>query len=125
MGRGGGALLRKFQDGTAVIEEDGSRWVNQIHRDDAAGAIGFLLNNGAASGIYNVADNTPLPQVECYRILSKHFKKPMPPVGPVDVNRKRGVTNKRVSNAKLKGLGWVAKFPSMKEGLRADPRAAG
>jgi len=122
-GPGRWALLRKFLDGMAVIEEEGSRWLNNIHRDDAAGAIAFLLNNGAAGGVYNVVDDTPLSQADCYRILSKHFKKPMPPSGPVDADRKRGVTNKRVSNAKLKGLGWVAKFPSVKEGLRADPRA--
>jgi len=110
-------LLRKFLDGSAVIEEDGSRWVNQIHRDDAAEAISFLLNTDAVSDIYNVSDNTPLSQVDCYRIFSEHFKKPLPPTGPVDTNRKRGVTNKRVSNAKLRALGWEPRFLSMREAL--------
>ena len=122
-GPGRWALLRKFLDGSAIIEEDGSRWVNQIHRDDAAEAIGFLLNTDAVSDIYNVADNTPLSQVECYRIFSEHFKKPLPPTGPVDVNRKRGVTNKRVSNAKLRALGWEPGFPSMREAVRENPES--
>ena len=111
------ALLRKFLDGSAIIEEDGSRWVNQIHRDDVAEAIGFLLNTDAVSDIYNVTDNTPLSQIDCYCIFSEHFKKPLPPTGLVDINRKRGVTNKRVSNAKLRALGWEPKFPSMREAL--------
>ncbi len=73
-GPGRWVLLQKFLDGTALIEGDGSRWINHIHRDDAAGAIAFLLNNNARPGIYNVTDSTPLTQLDCYRILAEHFK---------------------------------------------------
>ncbi|HWB58151.1 MAG TPA: SDR family oxidoreductase [Chthoniobacteraceae bacterium] len=116
-GPGRWALVRKFLDGSAVIEDGGGRWVNQIHRDDAASAIAFLLNNRAAPGIYNVSDDTPLPQRECYEILAAHFQKPLPPAGSADPNRKRGVTNKRVSNAKLRALGWQPRFGSMRDAL--------
>lgn len=112
-GPGRWALQRKFLEGTAVIEGDGSRWINHIHRDDAAGAIAFLLNHHAAPGIYNVSDNTPLTQLDCYKILAAHFQKPLPPAGDIDPNRKRGTTNKRVSNARLRALGWLPGFPSI------------
>jgi nucleoside-diphosphate-sugar epimerase len=118
-GPGRSMLLRKFLDGTAAIEGDGSRWINQIHRDDAAGAVCFLLNSSASSGICNVTDDTPATQRECYGWLATHFQKPLPPFGSIDTNRKRGVTNKRVSNAKLRALGWRPQFPSMREVLVA------
>lgn len=114
-GPGRWMLLQKFLNGSAVIEEEGSRWINSIHRDDAASAIAFLLENNAETGIYNVCDNTPLTQLESHRFFAAHFQKPLPPSGPVDLNRKRGVTNKRVSNAKLRLLGWQPKFPSFRE----------
>ncbi len=38
-GPGRSALRRKFLAGESVIEGDGGRWLNQIHRDDAAGAL--------------------------------------------------------------------------------------
>jgi len=122
-GPGRWVLLRKFLDGSAIIEGDGSRWINQIHRDDAADAIRFLLTKDAA-GIYNVADNTPLTQRECYHILSGHYNKPLPPTGPIDINRKRGVTSKRVSNAKLRSLGWTPHFLSMQNALPNDSTLA-
>ena len=114
-GPGRWVLLQKFLDGTAVIEGDGSRWINQIHRDDAAGAIAFLLNHHAARGIYNVSDGTPLTQLDCCKILAAHFQKPLPPAGSIDINRKRGVTSKRVSNEKLRALGWQPRYASIRD----------
>lgn len=116
-GPGRWALLRKFLDGTAVIEGDGARWINQIHRDDAASAIAFLLGNHAAPGVYNVSDGTPLTQLDCYKMLATHFQKPLPPTGSTDINRKRGVTSKRVSNEKLQALGWQPQFASIRDAL--------
>lgn len=110
-------LLRKFLDGSAVIEGDGSRHLNQIHRADAARALFLLIDRNAPSGIYNVADDHPITQADCYRWLADHFAKPLPAPGPVDLQRKRGVTNKRVSNAKLRALGWQPRFPSFADAV--------
>jgi nucleoside-diphosphate-sugar epimerase len=104
-------ILRKFLAGEAVIEEDGRRLLNQIHRDDAASAIHHLLTGGAAPGIYNVSDSEPLAQRECYEAMARIFLLPGPPSGPRDLNRKRGWTHKRVSNAKLRETGWFPMFP--------------
>jgi nucleoside-diphosphate-sugar epimerase len=41
----------------------------------------------------------------------------LPATGPRDLNRKRGWTNKRVSNKKLRALGWKPQYPSFREGL--------
>lgn len=110
-GPGRSVILKKFLSGEAVIEEDGRRFVNQIHRDDAARAI-FHLVTTRATGIFNVSDSTPLTQLECYEKLSGIFSRPLPPSGLRDLNRKRGWTHKQVSNAKLRATGWQPHFPS-------------
>ena len=104
-------ILKKFLSGEAVIEEDGRRFLNQIHRDDAARAI-FHLATTKTTGVFNVCDSTPLTQLGCYEKLSEIFSRPLPPSGPRDLNRKRGWTHKQVSNSKLRATGWQPHFPS-------------
>ena len=110
-GPGRSVILKKFLSGEAVIEEDGRRFLNQIHRDDAARAI-FHLATTRATGVFNVSDSTPLSQLRCYEKLGALFQKPLPPSGPRDLNRKRGWTHKQVSNEKLRATGWQPRFPS-------------
>jgi nucleoside-diphosphate-sugar epimerase len=116
-------LLRRFLSGEAVIEGDGTRYINQIHRDDAASAL-VRLAEASVGGVFNVADDTPLMQREIYAWLAQHFGRPLPPPGEADPNRKRGITNKRVSNAKLRSFLWLPQFPSFDEAVVADPTLA-
>ena len=110
-GPGRSVLLRRFFAGEAVIEGDGLRLINQVYRDDIASALKVLAEAGKP-GIYNVVDDTPMPQRELYAWLAQRFELPLPPEGPITPNRKRGWTSKRVSNAKLRALGWQPRFPS-------------
>lgn len=113
-GPGRSVLLRKFMDGEAVIEEDGRRFINTIHRDDAARAIFHLMSlDPFPSGqIFNVCDSVTLTQLGVYQGLAERFGRGLPPFGPRDLNRKRGWTHKRVSNAKLRETGWEPQYPS-------------
>lgn len=120
-GPGRSVILSKFLNGTAVIEEDGRRFLNQIHRDDAARAL-LHLASGGHRGLFNVCDTHPLSQLECHRALAGLFSLPLPPSGPRDLNRKRGWTHKRVSNAKLRSTGWVPEFPSFLDAALAISR---
>jgi nucleoside-diphosphate-sugar epimerase len=122
-GPGRAALFEKFRRGDAVIEGDGSRWLNQVHRDDLVAAIIHLLSAGTPGEIYNAADDEPVMLRDFYAWCSGKLEKPMPPSGPVNPKRKRGLTNKRVSNRKLRTAAWVPRFPTFREGL-AD-RTAG
>jgi nucleoside-diphosphate-sugar epimerase len=117
-GPGRSVILKKFLGGEAVIEEDGRRFLNQIHRDDAARAILHLATN-RANGIFNVSDSTPLSQLGCYEKLSAIFSRPLPPAGPRDLNRKRGWTHKQVSNAKLRATGWQPEFPAFTDAVES------
>ncbi|MGH8048045.1 MAG: SDR family oxidoreductase, partial [Chthoniobacterales bacterium] len=109
-GPGRSVLLRKFRGGSAVLEDGGHRWINQIHRDDAARAVLAVAQSGAPGEIYNVADDTPATQREVYGWIADFLNQPPPPEGPADMNRKRGWTSKRVSNARLRALGWAPQF---------------
>jgi nucleoside-diphosphate-sugar epimerase len=115
-------VLKNFLEGTATIEgNDGDgRCLNQIHRDDAARALMHLIT-GSHQGIYNVVDDAPMTQRECFTELSRRFHRPMPPVSKPDVNRKRAWTHKRVSNAKLRATGWSPQFPDYFNALDDDP----
>ena len=110
-GPGRSVLLKKFLSGEATIEGEGGRWINQAHRDDIAPALLLLVERGTR-GIFNVADDKPMTQREVYAWLAEHFEKPLPPSGPIDTNRKRGVTSKRVRNARLRAQGWAPRYPS-------------
>jgi nucleoside-diphosphate-sugar epimerase len=109
--------LRKFLAGEAVLEEGGGRWINQIHRDDAAEALVRLADPSLPSGIFNVTDDTPLTQRYLAEWMAESLQRPLPPDGPADLLRKRGWTSKRISNDKLRSLGWRAHFSSYREAL--------
>ena len=116
-GPGRSVLLKKFLDGSAGLEAGGNRWINQIHRDDGALALLRLAQHEAAAGIYNVCDDTPTTQREIYGWIADHLNRPLPPEGPADMNRKRGWTSKRISNARLRSLGWSPRYPGYRDAL--------
>ena len=116
-GPGRSVLLKKFLEGSAVLEAGGNRWINQIHRDDGARALLQLARDEAAAGIYNVCDDTPTTQREIYGWIADHLNRPLPPEGPADLNRKRGWTSKRISNARLRSLGWSPRYPGYRDAL--------
>ena len=112
------ALLHKFLAGEAKIDLEHDRFINQIHRDDGAAAIQFLLTRPDAFGqIYNLVDNEPTLLSECYRWLAAKLRQPVPAIGSSAANRKRGDSNKRVSNRKLRGLGWEPNYPTFAAGM--------
>jgi nucleoside-diphosphate-sugar epimerase len=112
------ALLTRFLAGKAIIDPENDRFVNQVHRDDIASALFFLLSRerkGAA--IYNVVDDEPILQSECYRWLAEKLNRPLPPSGKSTTRHKRGDSNKRVSNAKLRRLGWTPRYPTFADAM--------
>jgi len=118
-GPGRSALLTKFINGTANIAPNSDRFVNQVHRDDIVSALFLLLNREALTPgqIYNVADDQPLLQSACYRWLAERLNRPLPPIRRFEQLRKRGDSNKRVSNAKLRRLGWTPDYPTFGEAM--------
>jgi nucleoside-diphosphate-sugar epimerase len=112
-----GYWFKAFLNGEARIEGDGARMLNMVHRDDVAGAIIAALERGRPGEVYNVVDDEPVSQLACFQWLSDKFGRPLPPAIPEVLERKRGVTNKKVSNRRLKEeLGYRFKYPTFREG---------
>src|SRR6266487_3743204 len=117
-GPGRSALLAKFLAGEAIVDPGNDRFINQVHRDDIAAALFLLLNRPSLSReIYNVVDDQPILQSECYRWLAEKLNRPLPPLGRREGEHKRGDSNKRVSNAKLRGIGWAPRYPTFAEAM--------
>jgi nucleoside-diphosphate-sugar epimerase len=108
--------LARLLAGGAIVEGEGERTMNSIYRDDAVSSLLFLAKR-RPGGIFNVVDNCPTSQLEWFRWVAQRVGKPTPPFGPRDLTRKRAWTNKRVSNTKLRELGWEPAFPSFREGI--------
>jgi nucleoside-diphosphate-sugar epimerase len=118
-----GHWFKQFLKDAAHLEGDGARFLNMIHRDDLIGCIIAALKNGRAGEIYNSADDEPVSQLHFFQWLAQAVDKPLPPSAPENSgeNRRRGATNKRVSNRKLKmELGHQFKYPNFRIGYSAE-----
>lgn len=122
-GPGRGYWLRQFVAGEARLEGEGRRLLNLVHRDDVVGAILAALDRGAAGAVYNVVDDAPVTQRGLFTWLAARLNRPLPPVAPENLaeTRKRGLTNKRVTNRKLKAeLGYQFQYPTFREGFEGE-----
>jgi nucleoside-diphosphate-sugar epimerase len=116
-----GHWFKQFLKDAAHLEGDGARILNMIHRDDLVGCIIAALKNGRAGEIYNAADDEPVSQLHFFQWLAQAVDKPLPPSVPENLDRRRGATNKRVSNRKLKmELGHRFKYPTFRQGYSAE-----
>jgi nucleoside-diphosphate-sugar epimerase len=124
-GPGRSSLLRKFVAGQAQMDAATERFINQVHRDDIASALFFLLNRTiesqkraeAEGAIFNIVDDQPTVQRECYEWLAARLHRPLPGVATSPPARRRGDSDKRVSNEKLRTLGWKPRYPSFQAGM--------
>jgi nucleoside-diphosphate-sugar epimerase len=122
-GPGRGHLFQQLLRGEARLAGDGSRLINMIHREDAVRAILAALDRGTPGEVYNVVDDEPVTQRDFFMWLCERLGRPMPPVAQAaeTPGRKRGVTNKRVSNRKLRlALACELKYPTFRQGYAAE-----
>jgi nucleoside-diphosphate-sugar epimerase len=122
-GPGRGFWFKQFLQDEARIEGNGERFLNMIHRDDVAGGIIAALKHGKPGQIYNAVDDEPVRQLDLFSWLAGQLNKSLPPSVAVDSTaiKKRGVTNKRVSNRRLKQeLGFRLKYPTFREGYAEE-----
>ena len=123
-----GYWFKQYLKNEATIEGRGARILNMIHRDDVVGAVIAALQNGQPGQVYNAADDEPVTQLDYFQWLSATLGRGLPPVVSPNPQaaRKRGITNKRVSNRKLKAeLGYQFKFPTFREGYAAEIQRQG
>jgi nucleoside-diphosphate-sugar epimerase len=107
---------------------DANRYVSAIHVDDAAAAVAAAL--AAPAGIYNVADDEPLPQREHVLALTRAFGFAAPFRLPTAVARlilgagaPALLRSQRVANGMLKSVtGWTPRCRSVRDGWAAVAR---
>lgn len=118
-----GHLFLQYLENKARIAGQGERLINMIHRDDLVTVIASALKNGRAGEIYNVVDDEPIAQIHFFRWLSETLGKFMPPFATEEesADRKRGLTQKKVQNRKLKmELGCQFLYPNFRKGYTAE-----
>lgn len=122
-GPGRGHRFKQFLKNEARIEGNGSNVLNMIHRDDVAGCIIAALKSARPGEIYNAVDDEPVSVKNFFEWLGATVGKYPPPSVPenADEEHKRGATNKRVSNRKIKmELGYQFKYPNFRKGYTAE-----
>lgn len=120
-GPGRSYWLDQFQAGTAAVEDGGGRMLNMIHRDDVVGAVVAALLHGTPGRIYNAVDDEAVTQLAFFEWLSARLDRPFHSSrAGSGVSRKRGMTNKKVSNRRLREeLGYQFKFPTFRAGYES------
>ncbi|WP_331235827.1 SDR family oxidoreductase [Natronorarus salvus] len=104
-------------------------YLNMVHREDAAGAVRYLLEEGLArEEVVLVADDEPADKWAFADWLAeqcgveppaKRTKEERLAEGDLsEAARRRLLTSKRCSNAKLRDLGYELSYPTYREGYR-------
>ena len=90
------------------IPGDGSAWQSSIHVDDFASALCAIVEHPGAAQAYIVADDRPVTLASLYAHLAAQTGC-APPLsgGPMRL------PSFRVSNAKLRGIGWAPRVASV------------
>jgi nucleoside-diphosphate-sugar epimerase len=124
-GPGRGHWFQQYLANEVRIPGTGQRILNMIHRDDLVRIIIAALQSGRGGEVYNAVDDEPVTMIQFFRWLSETLGKNMPPFVAEDGEQsgKRGVTNKRVSNRKIKmELGARYLYPTYRQGYTAEIR---
>jgi len=91
-------------------------YMNRIHLHDIVRAMRLLLDKGQAGQLYLGSDDAPSTQREFYSWVFEKLALPLPKsAAEGEVAHPHG-SNKRVSNQKLKELGFHLRFPTYQEG---------
>jgi nucleoside-diphosphate-sugar epimerase len=126
----GGEFAELVQRRRFPIVGDGTGVWSFVHVEDAASATAAAVERGAP-GVYNVVDDDPAPASEWLPTLAEALGAKPPRRVPTWLGRIAGgeaavsmMTQSRgASNAKAKReLGWAPRYPSWREGFRAEAR---
>jgi nucleoside-diphosphate-sugar epimerase len=99
--------------------EGNDRLINQIHRDDIVSALLLLADRRAEcpGEIFNVVADEPVKASAAFEWLSTQVKMPLVSDAADAGQRKRGDSNKQVSNRKLRALGWAPRYPTFESAM--------
>lgn len=105
--------------GRSLVLGPAAGWTSATHTADLGSALAGALT--APAGVYNAVDDEPLTRRELHQLLASAAGRPVHPYpawtsrlasGPV----RSLARSHRVSNAKLRTLGWRPSVPSRRQG---------
>ena len=112
--------IRAARSGRALIAGPPTGWTSAIHTDDVGSAVAAGLT--APAGVYNAVDDEPLRRDALLRLLASSAAKPRLTPLPEWAARLASAPvrslarSHRVSNARLKALGWAPSVASRRTG---------
>jgi nucleoside-diphosphate-sugar epimerase len=122
-GPGRNAFLN-LANGTARRLVKASQVFNRIRAEDIGRATKFLLDR-EIGGIFNITDHHPSPSQDVVEFAARLMGVEVPPDIPFEqaelspMARSFYAENKRVSNAKIRALGFEFAFPDYEQSLKA------
>ncbi len=122
-GPGRESLLSSVREGRATYAEGAPRYTNRIHRDDCAGALQHLGLLESPDELYLGVDDEPADRRVVLEYLASLLSVPAPEPSTEPTRRRRGGSNKRCSNKRLKASGYQLEFPSFRDGYAAMVQA--
>jgi nucleoside-diphosphate-sugar epimerase len=118
-GPGRGLHVRLAQ-GEHRLAGDGRAVVSRIHVTDLARLALAALAHGAPGSIFNVADATPVPQLEVITWLAARLGVPIPPSVPAATLHETLRHDRAIDGALARrALGITLLYPSYREGFEA------
>ncbi|HET7621553.1 MAG TPA: NAD(P)-dependent oxidoreductase [Gemmatimonadaceae bacterium] len=122
-------MAKVVRNGWAPIPGAADAYWSSVSHDDAASAVVATLT--APPGAYNVCDDEPLTRREVVDAIADAFELPRVKLMPSWATLFMGslgdlmARSERMSNRKLRGIGWAPRYPSAREGFRAAAREIG
>ncbi len=105
------AWRTQVTDAAFRVPGDGGAWHCFIHVEDFADALCVLVEHPAPRQAYIVCDDRPLTLAQLYGELARLHGHAAPPAGGAPAIR-----SFRVTNAKLRALGWAPRHRALFEG---------
>lgn len=100
--------LEEVRNSAFRIPGDGNAWLSPVHVEDFATALVTVLAHGRPHEAYIACDDTPLRLSELYARVAALAGVDLPAAGGP-----HGLRSFRVSNAKLRALGWKPSYSAM------------
>jgi len=113
-------LVERVRNGRVVYQVEPPHFTNRIHRDDCAGALRHLMQQGEPERVVLGVDCEPAPEADVYRWLAGVLGAPPPRPGTPDATadpERSG--SKRCRNDRLRATGYAFRYPSYREGYAA------
>lgn len=112
-------LINEVRDGLARILPPPPHYLNQIHAEDAAGALEHLIHLDDPERIYLLSDRAPSERNEVLQWIANKLNMPSPAEGHDEDRPARRSGNKRISSGRLHSSGYTFIYPTFREGYAA------